>query len=320
VPPDSPDRLRALIETLLAALDEDRDGRARARRAGFSRFHLDRLVARGLGEPPAALRRRLVLERAAWRLLRGATATEAGFEAGYGSSAAFARAFSRAHGVAPSRFPASGRDFRIAAPNGVHFHPPAGLLVPGDRGSDAMDPTDRMLEHDRRDTARLLEAAAALTDAELDRDVRPGHRVLVFDGPEPSVRAMLDRLVWTKEVWAAAMDGEEMPPTGERSVVALRSRHAIAGARFIEIVRRVRDRSGWDDAFVDALCDPPQRFTFGSVVAHVLTFAAHRRQVVRGELRDLGLPEVDGACPIEWERAMAAERPLSPARLRGAAS
>jgi AraC-like DNA-binding protein len=320
VPPASPDRLRALIETLLDALDEDRDGWARARRASFSRFHLDRIVARGLGEPPAALRRRLMLERAAWRLLRGATATDAAIEAGYGSSAAFARAFSRAHGVAPSRFSASGRDFRLAAPNGLHFHPPAGLLVPGDRGSDAMDPTDRMLEHDAWDTGRLLEAAAALTDTELDREVRPGHLVLAFDGPEPSVRAMLDRLVWTKEVWSAAMDGEEMPERGERSIAALRARHAAAGARFIAIVRRVRDRAGWDDGFVDALCDPPQRFTFGSVVAHVLTFSAHRRQVVREALRDLGRPEVDGGCPIEWERAMAAVRPLPAALLRGVRS
>lgn len=111
-----------------------------------------------------------------------------------------------------------------------------------------------------------------------------------------------------------------MPAADGRSVAALRARHAAAGARFIAIVRRVRDRSGWADGFVDALCDPPQRFTFGSVVAHVLTFSAHRRQVVRGAMRDLGGAEVDGGCPIECERAIAAARPPSPGGLRGVAS
>jgi len=35
-----------------------------------------------------------------------------------------------------------------------------------------------------------------------------------------------------------------------------------------------------DDTFVDALCDPPEVFTYGGMVAHVLTFAAHRRTLV----------------------------------------
>jgi AraC-like DNA-binding protein len=51
--------------------------------------------------------------------------------AGYNSLAAFSRAFARAHGVPPSRFAGSGRPVQLDAPNGVHFHPPAGLLVPG---------------------------------------------------------------------------------------------------------------------------------------------------------------------------------------------
>jgi hypothetical protein len=28
----------------------------------------------------------------------------------------------------------------------------------------------------------------------------------------------------------------------------------------------------WDSGFVDALCEPPQSFTFGGVLAHVVTF------------------------------------------------
>jgi hypothetical protein len=39
----------------------------------------------------------------------------------------------------------------------------------------------------------------------------------------------------------------------------------------------------------------------GSVVAHVLTFGAHRRQLARHWLRDAGVP-VDTGDPIDWSR------------------
>jgi AraC family transcriptional regulator len=61
------DRLRELIDLVLDSLDEPSiDGRALAERAHFSRDHLDRILAAATGETPAALRRRLLLERAAW--------------------------------------------------------------------------------------------------------------------------------------------------------------------------------------------------------------------------------------------------------------
>ena len=125
------DRLRELIDLVLGSLDEpEADGAALARQAHFSRDHLDRLLAAATGESPVGLRRRLLLERAAWQLRTGAaTPTEAATAAGYGSLAAFSRAFARAHGVPPSEFGA--RSIELEAPNGIHFHPPAGLLIPG---------------------------------------------------------------------------------------------------------------------------------------------------------------------------------------------
>jgi transcriptional regulator GlxA family with amidase domain len=74
-----PDRLRDLLDLVVGSLDErDADGRALARRAHFSRDHLDRMLAGATGESPVALRRRLLLERAAWQLRTGAaTPTQA---------------------------------------------------------------------------------------------------------------------------------------------------------------------------------------------------------------------------------------------------
>ena len=53
--------------------------------------------------------------------------------ADYGSLAAFSRAFARAYGEPPSAFGASDRELELTAPNGIHFHAPAGLLIPAAR-------------------------------------------------------------------------------------------------------------------------------------------------------------------------------------------
>ena len=68
------------------------------------------------------------------------------------------------------------------------------------------------------------------------------------------------------------------------------------------MLRDMERRDAWDDRSVDALCDPPESFVLGSIVAHVLTFAAHRRLLARAMLHELGV-EVDGADPINWLRA-----------------
>lgn len=296
-----PDRLRELVDTIIAALDEGLDGSALAGRAYLSRFHFDRQVAAGLGETPAALRRRLLLERAAWQIAaKGASVTDAGMEAGYGSTEAFSRAFSRAYGMTPSRL--GHGDFRLPAPNGIHFHPPAGLRLATRERRPTMDLADRLLEHDQWLTGRLIERAAMLPDEQLDREIRPGHEVLHFDGPEPTVRLMLHKLVWTKEVWSAAIAGHGFPDGSDRTIAGLRERFSAAGSEFVALARRIRDRGEWDDVFVDALCQPPVSFTFGGVIAHVITFSAHRRQVLIGALRELGVEGVEPGDPIEWER------------------
>ncbi len=73
-------------------------------RAYLSRFHFDRLVSASAGEAPGALRRRVLLERAAYRLTSRADRTilDIAVEAGYGSHEAFTRAFAKAYGATPT--------------------------------------------------------------------------------------------------------------------------------------------------------------------------------------------------------------------------
>jgi AraC-like DNA-binding protein len=296
------DRLRELIDLVLDSIDEPgADGRALAERAHFSRDHLDRLLAAATGESPAALRRRLLLERAAWELRCGAaTPSQAAGPAGYGSAAAFSRAFARAHGVPPGEFARSGRPVEIEAPNGIHFHPPAGLLIPGVRGPAAPgDLAERMVSHHLDRVRELLEAAASLPAEALMRRVRPGFVAVWFEGPEETAALMAERLVFTLEVWVAAMAGEALPESGGD----LRTRHERASRAFSRLARGIRDRGAWDDAFVDALCEPPQSFTYGGVLAHVLSFGAVRREALAAVLAELGATGLSSGDPIEWEAA-----------------
>jgi AraC family transcriptional regulator len=292
------DRLRDLIDLVLASLDEqEANGSALARRAHFSRDHLDRILAAATGETPAALRRRLLLERAAWQIRTGAVLpSEAATAAGYGSLAAFSRAFARAYGEPPSSY--SG-PIQLDAPNGIHFHPPAGLLIPGAREPvPRRDLTERLVSHHLDRVRELLEAAATLPAAELERPLRPGFVAVWFEGEEPSAAMMAERLVFTLEVWIAAMAGKPLPRTRADDLL---SRFDRASRSFARLARAVRDAGAWDDAFVDALCEPPQSFTYGGVLAHILSLGAVRREMLASVLAELGARPPSSGDPIEWE-------------------
>ncbi|WCO68076.1 helix-turn-helix domain-containing protein [Iamia majanohamensis] len=299
------DRLRELLDAVLDGTDE---GEARtlddiAAAAASSPFHMVRTLSATTGEPPVAMRRRVLLERAAWQLAGGATVTDAAIAAGYRSDDGFRRAFARAFGHPPST-PSGGH--RLPAPNGIHFHPPTSLWV--DTTEPAMDPVaDHLVTHDLADTRHLIALAEALPDADFRAVRMPGRTLLSWHGPEESLAAVLENHVWTKEVWTAAIEGSDLPDRDEHaSAAALRDRHDAVAARWLALVRDVDRRGGWDDQVIDALCDPPERFVVGQIIAHVITFAAFRRGVARMLLREAG-HEVDDGDPIDWLRAREGE-------------
>jgi AraC-like DNA-binding protein len=346
------DRLRELIDLVLASLDEPgADGRALAERASFSRDHLDRLLSAATGETPVGLRRRLLLERSAWQLRAGgATVSEASAAAGYGSLAAFSRAFTRAYGQPPSAFARSRDAVELPAPNGIHFHPPAGLLLPtranaatagATRATDAgvpgaasepdatgpgaamaratgagaagirpggRDLVDRLVTHHLDRVGELLQAAATIAPEQLLRPLRPGFVAVWFEGEEASAGLMAQRLVRTLEVWVAAIGGtaQPEPPLDDDAAPLpaheLHARFRPAARAFARQVRAIRDRGAWDDAFVDALCEPPQSFTYGGVVAHVVEFGAIRREALATLLAELGADGIGNPDAILWEQ------------------
>jgi AraC-like DNA-binding protein len=303
------DRLRELLDAVLAGA-VGADGQPAGRRrlgdmaggAFSSPFHFNRRLSQATGEPPVAMRRRVLLERAAWQLAEGLSVTDTAWAAGYGSVEGFSRAFTAAFGRAPSTPALPGDDRWLPAPNGIHFHPPTSLWLRAEE--KPMNPvTEQLTLHDLDDTRALLEIAKGLPDDELRAVRLPGLTVTPWDGPEESIGAVLEHHVWTKEVWLAAIDGLDMPTRGEDTrAAALIEHHDAAAARWLATVRRLDRDGAWNDVLIDALCDPPESFVMSDVVTHVLTFAAHRRLLARRMLALAG-HEVDEGDPILWSRA-----------------
>ena len=313
------DRLRELLDAVLDG--EHRTLADMAHGAYSSPFHFSRRLARDAGEPPVAMRRRVELERAAWQLARGATVTEVAFAAGYGSVEGFSRAYSRAYGHPPSTGPAgvtatAGSAHWLPAPNGIHFHAPDGLWVEGAAAATAAEVTALLVHHDVDDVRALVELAKGLSPAEYTRERLPGLTLLHWAGPEGSI-ARCSTGAWARTRSGSRRSRAPTIPAGWRRAATPsrwpRRLDAVA-PRWLAWVRDVERRGAWGDRLVDALCDPPESFVLGSVLAHVLTYSAQRRGLARALLRQAGVavgdpPQPDGppdpvrdGDPIEWLR------------------
>ena len=296
------DRLRELLDAVVDADNTDVGDMARSSYA--SEFHFSREVRRLTGESPAALRRRIMLERAAWRLHRGESVSAVADAEGWSSAEVFSRAFSRMFGVPPSR--AAEVQFRLPAPNGLHFHPPGSLWLDSDGDSKEPDISQLMVAHDVADTAYLINQASQLTKDQWADEISPGQVILDWDGPEPSVGAVLGAIVWTKEVWLATIEGRDFPSreaTLPASTTAqqLAAKHDDLGKRWAAKVSEYAAEGRLGDTVIDALCDPPESFQLYGIVAHVLTYSAHRREVARTMLAQHGVNTGRGD-PLEWMR------------------
>jgi AraC-like DNA-binding protein/uncharacterized damage-inducible protein DinB len=297
------DEAQRLRKVVLESLDQEQNGKGLARHAYRSRTQFYRLFRAMIEETPVAMRRRLLLERAAWQLSRTQlSVTEIGLNANYGSLEAFTRAFRKAFRVSPSLYRRIGATYtHLHATNGIHHHSGNDSKGTG----QSMDLFDIFSGQESWHTRRLLELAKTLNDEQLDCPLENQVKVFPWDGPDRSLRQILERMVQTKEVWAAALTGGSMPPLdntppADRTPAAMLARLDRADAGFHGVLTEVRNRSAWDDTFVDALCEPPETFSFGGMFAHVITFNAHRRMLAMDALRGLGVKVEGFGCPSEY--------------------
>jgi AraC-like DNA-binding protein len=300
------DTFATFVDSLAESLDDhDADGGDLAARAYLSRFHFDRVVTSTAGETPARLRRRVLLERAAFRLVTSdATVLEVALEAGYGSNEAFTRAFRRAYGAAPAAWRTTPGQILLESRNGVHFHPPGGLRLPPRDEVSSMDLMTKMVEHHVWLVGEIVERAATLPEESLDAPIEMSVEGVDDD---PTLRSLLSRLVGQMDMWNAALESRAYDFGAERdeSLASIRTRLDESGPAFVAHAREVIGANRLDETFVDAICEPPEVFTYGGMLAHVLTFAAHRRTLAIGALHSAGITDLGAGDPMRWvaERA-----------------
>lgn len=281
------DRVDLLLRLLLTEPGEPRRGEELAEAAHLSRAHAARAFRRRFGESPAAFRRRLRLERAAWALRRSSqSVTDTALDAGFDSLEGFTRAFARAFGVSPSLYRRTGlRSHLLPAANGIHFQP-TGQAMPTEVGMDILS---HLLAFDEAFVRQAITQARGLPETTLDQPLGET-QPLSFDSPDRTLRDLLDKLIFNKEVWLAAVRGLPLPAEPrDRSLDALEGRMNAAFPAFAQLAREVQQEAKWQQTFVDALCEPAEVFPYGGMLAHVLTVDAHRRHVLSSWLWRLGV-------------------------------
>jgi AraC family transcriptional regulator len=293
------DTFAEFVTGLADALDDhEATGEDWAARQHFSRFHFDRMIKSIAGEPPQTLRRRILLERAAYRMITTkAPLLDIAVEAGYGSHEAFTRAFTKAYDATPRAWRSKPGHIQIGDPAGVHFVPPGSIRLPSRDKVSGMELLQRMVEHHIWLTGEMVRLSGRLSEDQLDEPI-----ALEVDEDEQTIRSLLSRLIGQMGMWNAAMATRDYDWDVEdhESLSSMRQRLRVEGPRYLAHVREVCDQGRLDDTFVDAICEQPEVFTYGGMVAHVLTFAAHRRTLVVLALGHHGIEELGWGDPMRW--------------------
>ncbi len=296
------DTFVTFVDMLASNLDDhEARGSDLAARAYLSRFHFDRIVSAAAGETPAKFRRRVLLERSAYRLVTTDTGVlDIAVEAGYSSNEAFTRAFQRAYGAGPSQWRRRPHShIQLDCPNGVHFHPPGGLRLPARTEVTSMDLMVRMVEHHVWLVGEIVDRAARLTDEQLDEPIE----VSVDDGSDvDSLRSLLSRLIGQMDMWNSALANRayDFGIETHESIDSMQARFAEAGPTYLGHVRDVSEQGRLDETFIDAICEPAHVFTYGGMIAHVLTFAAYRRTLAVQALDAAGVGDLGFGDPMKW--------------------
>ncbi len=162
-----------------------------------------------------------------------------------------------------------------------------------------MDLLLKMIEHHVWLIEEMIDRAATLPDETLDAEIE-----ISVEGIDdhPTLRSLLSRLVGQMDMWncAIAMRDYDWVVENHEALDAMRERLSVVAPVFMGHVSEAAENGRLDETFVDALCEPPEVFTYGGMIAHVLTFAAHRRTLVAGALESAGVNGIGSGDPMRW--------------------
>jgi AraC family transcriptional regulator len=269
----------------LKSLEEAATGHDLAAAEGYSVSQVYRRFKAQSGATPMAIRRKLLLERAAWSLQKTKQPVgEIAMDARYETPDGFARAFRSAYGVGPREWRRLGaEDYRIGGPVGVHFYP--GSQESLANKEKPMQLFEQMMDDHRAETHRLIDLAFTAPN----RD-RPISNLDPFPwcGADLSVQDLIERCALYGEPWLHALKQikfGEPPNSAEEFHRRLDQNHEA----ILSLYNEVEADGAWDLTFVDADCTPPEVFSYGFVLKHLLALNAHQRISLAIQLRALGI-------------------------------
>jgi AraC family transcriptional regulator len=154
------------------------------------------------------------------------------------------------------------------------------------------------VQHHLQVVAAMIDRAATLTDDQLDRPITLS--VAGIDD-RPTVRRLLSRLVGQLDMWntVVAMGAYDFAIERHETIAELRTRLERVGPAFLDQVVEVERGGRLQEIFVDVHSRPVRTFTYGGMIAHVLTYAAHRRTLVAGALETAGITDLIDD-PLAW--------------------
>ena len=206
------------------------------------------------------------------------------------------------HSRAPSPGHTAWRPTLVAAPADADAdrtrpaactsHPPGGLRLPArDRRRHPMNllAEDGRAPHlaDRRDDR--ARSAARPTTRSTSRSSSPS-KAIDDDPTLRSAAVAARRPARDVERRARRCRDYDWSVEQHEPVASMRRRRRVRGADVPRPTSGPWSSEGrLDETFVDAHCQPADVFTHGGLIAHILTFAAHRRTLVAGALIDAGI-------------------------------
>lgn len=280
---------------LINNLDQELDHKGLADKAGYSVAQTYRRVKREGLLRPLTTRRRILLERAAYHLVRSTTSIgELAMLSGFDSPDGFTRAFRRHYGVSPKQYrQLQASEYRCGDRGGIHYQPGA-LEV--HRQGESMSFVTRLLESHKRETLEII--------ATLQRHPEICDTLLPLTNPFPwhwepddeTVAQLASRCATGPEPWLHSIDGYS-PDKSSSRLEDLRTRLEEGHRRFMIFVNAVEQDGTWETTFVDADCEPPQVFSYSSVIHHVISFNEHARITLMQRLRAMNLDAPEGLPP-----------------------
>lgn len=159
-----------------------------------------------------------------------------------------------------------------------------------------MDLLDRMLEHDRWTTDRILATCRELPQWRLHTHFGVGHA---------TIDTTLRHMIRSVQVWTDLMCRRPVAPPDAVEAAgpdALPILFHVLYAEFANCARECRDEGRLDQVFLDTRGEPPTPQVYGSAIAHVITHNMHHRAEILHMLGKLNVPDLLKGDVLTWDK------------------